>query len=137
MKETTSVGKESDGSGDCIEGGDTQDDCKALNGADASVFPHLSQAVKVSACTVFVFVLDGVWFCLFVQGILSLFSFLLCPSKLRCTVAESILLCLYSKSPDPVGSITGDRLHAAALLHNHVYVGFHDLCDLSNLEMYK
>lgn len=40
-------------------------------------------------------------------------------------------------SPDPVGSITGHRLDAAALLHYHVYVGFHDLCDLSNLQMYR
>lgn len=36
-------------------------------------------------------------------------------------------------SPDPVAAVAGDRLHAAALLHDHVNVGFHDLCDLSDL----
>lgn len=38
-----------------------------------------------------------------------------------------------SRSPDPVGSITGHRFDTAALLHDHVYVRFHDLRDLSNL----
>lgn len=40
---------------------------------------------------------------------------------------------LSNQSPDPVAPITGHRLHTAALLHNHVYIGFHDLGDLSNL----
>ena len=42
-----------------------------------------------------------------------------------------------SGSPDPVGSVAGDGLDAAALLHDHVDVGFHDLCDLSHLHTRK
>lgn len=53
------------------------------------------------------------------------------PCLLRFSTISGVLP---GQSSDPVAPKTGDRLHTAALLHDHVYVGFHDLCDLSNLE---
>lgn len=40
-------------------------------------------------------------------------------------------------SSDPAAPETGDGLHTAALLHDHVDVGFHDLGDLTNLEAHR
>lgn len=62
-----------------------------------------------------------------------------------CTFPPSLLSPRFStwlgvlpcQSSDPAAPETGDRLHTAALLHDHVYVGFHDLCDLTNLETEK
>lgn len=67
-------------------------------------------------------------------GVFEHFSSILSPCLLvsRHMVVAECILCPVG-SPDPVAPIAGDRLHTAALLHNHVYVGFHDLCDLSNL----
>lgn len=61
----------------------------------------------------------------------------LLPFLCQVSVAECVLWSCLAESPDPAGSITGYRLHTAALLHDHVYVGFHDLGDLSNLPMYR
>lgn len=84
-----------------------------------------SKALKHNRCR-------GDWFLL---PWIHLLSSLACyPSGL---LVGEYVLSPESQSPDPVGSITGDRLHTAALLHNHAYVGFHNLCDLSNLAMYR
>lgn len=61
----------------------------------------------------------------------------LLPFLCQVSVAECVLWSCLAESPDPAGSITGYRLHTAALLHDHVYVGFHDLGDLSNLRGFK
>lgn len=60
-----------------------------------------------------------------------------------CTIPPNLLSLSFStlsgvlpcQSSDPAAPETGDRLHTAALLHDHVYVRFHDLCDFTNLEI--
>lgn len=51
-----------------------------------------------------------------------------------CVAKSSEVFWIIVQSSDPVASKAGHRFDTAALLHNHVYVGFHDLRDLSHLE---
>lgn len=56
------------------------------------------------------------------------------PPCLRSFSFSTLSGVLKRQSSDPAAPEAGDRLHTAALLHDHVDVGLHDLCDLTNLE---